>query len=213
MKASSSFHSVPRESFQRKPPDDSRQSRAVYWRLFVAKMTKEEIEKVFRKFGIDYSQPGFYDTTEFKAVEKRNPTFLMSYAEYIEALEFSPKYLARARQCTTEAATFIFGELLKDGRKGACIDASGTLQRILEKKEYGIIFQMEGYGFNFHKSHANEPYANDFTKWIESRGRKKNTILGEPQLKDKILSMTEEECRSFCSKQHREEDELDGVCC
>jgi hypothetical protein len=63
-----------------------------------------------------------------------------------------------------------------------------------------------------HKSYANEPYADDFVKWIKSKGWKKRTIVGEPQLKDKIVSMTEEECRSFCSEQHREEDERDEVC-
>jgi Nucleotide modification associated domain 2 len=63
-----------------------------------------------------------------------------------------------------------------------------------------------------HKSHANDAYVDDFVKWIEDRGWKRNTILGEPQLKDKILSMTKQQCRSFCSEQHKAEDERDEVC-
>jgi len=58
----------------------------------------------------------------------------MSYAEYVDSLTFSDKYLAHAQECTAQAADFMYGQLVKDGRKGACIDASGTLQRILERE-------------------------------------------------------------------------------
>ncbi len=63
-----------------------------------------------------------------------------------------------------------------------------------------------------HKSCANDPYVGEFFRWIERAGWKKNGVFGEPQLKKKILSMTEEECRSSCSKRDKEEDVCDGVC-
>ncbi|SRR6266436_1293939 len=100
----------------------------------MAKLTRPQIEEGFRKHGIDYSKPGFYDTPEFQAVEKKHPAFLMSYAEYVDSLIFSEEYLVRTRKCATEAAEFMYSALVKDGRKGACMDASGTLQRILERE-------------------------------------------------------------------------------
>jgi len=96
--------------------------------------SSKEIEGSFRRHGIDYSRPGFYDTPAFKAVEREHPAFLMSYAEYVDSLTFPEDYIARARQCVTEAAGFMFSELVRDGRRGACIDASGTLQRILDRE-------------------------------------------------------------------------------
>jgi putative DNA base modification enzyme with NMAD domain len=63
-----------------------------------------------------------------------------------------------------------------------------------------------------HKSNANEPYVTEFVNWIESRDIEKNKVLGHPQLKDKFFSASEEDCRSSCSQQHREEDENDENC-
>ena len=63
-----------------------------------------------------------------------------------------------------------------------------------------------------HKSHANEPYVADFVNWIEGGGWKKNEVLSQPQLKQKIISESEEDCRSSCSQLHREEDEGDENC-
>lgn len=60
-----------------------------------------------------------------------------------------------------------------------------------------------------HKSDANQDYVADFLQWIEGEDWKKNTILGEPQLKNKILSMTEEECRNSCSEQDGKDDKHD----
>ena len=91
----------------------------------MAKLTRTQIEEAFRKRGIDYSKPGFYDTPEFQAIEKKHSVFLMSYAEYVDSLTFSDEYLVHARTCATEAAEFMYSALVKDGRRGACIDASG----------------------------------------------------------------------------------------
>jgi hypothetical protein len=63
-----------------------------------------------------------------------------------------------------------------------------------------------------HKSHANDPYLTEFVNWIESGKWEKNEVLGEPQLKKKVLSASEEDCRSSCSRLHLEEDESDENC-
>ena len=68
----------------------------------------------------------------------------------------------------------------------------------------GIVHPMQG-----HRSRANDPYAAEFLKWVEGRGWPKNTLIGEPQLKNRILRMSEEECRGVCSKEHRVDNEHD----
>jgi Nucleotide modification associated domain 2 len=63
-----------------------------------------------------------------------------------------------------------------------------------------------------HKSRANDRYRKKFIKWLEDAGWKKNRLVGRPQLKDQIMSLTEEECRSSCSKHDREDDERVRTC-
>ena len=48
----------------------------------------------------------------------------------------------------------------------------------LPKNLLSIIHSTQG-----HKSHANDPYAEDFVKWVEGQGWQENALLGEPQLK------------------------------
>jgi hypothetical protein len=94
-------------------------------------MTKTE-EK-FRSIGIDRFVPGFYDDPAFLEAEKRNPYLLEDYAHYVDEIEYSQQYLDDARKTIKSAAAFLNARLVKDGRKGACIDASGILGRFLEK--------------------------------------------------------------------------------
>jgi hypothetical protein len=115
----------------------------------MTKLSRTQIERALSKHGIDYSAPGFYDTPAFKAVEKEHPTFVMSYAEYVDSLTFPDDYLARARKSATEAAEFMHLALVKDGRRGACIDASGTLQRILEREGIWNYFVVGGLRVEF----------------------------------------------------------------
>jgi hypothetical protein len=70
-----------------------------------------------------------------------------------------------------------------------------------------IVQQTQG-----HKSHANDEYIDRFVAWVESRGYRKNAILGDPQEKAEILSPSAQECRVICSKRHREDDEQDEIC-
>lgn len=70
-----------------------------------------------------------------------------------------------------------------------------------------IVHQTQG-----HKSRANDEYVNPFVAWIEGKGFRKNAVLGEPQEKAKILSLSAEKCRVICSQRHREDNEQDDIC-
>jgi hypothetical protein len=118
------------------------------------KKSRRELEAGFEELGIDYSHPGFYDTTAFKAVEKKAPAFIHAYGEYVDSLEFNDEYKQRAQKLAMEAARFLFAELVKDGRKGACIDASGVLQRILDRDEVWSYLVGGGVRISFPSSSA-----------------------------------------------------------
>jgi hypothetical protein len=70
-----------------------------------------------------------------------------------------------------------------------------------------IVHQTEG-----HKSRANAPYFDRFVSWLESAGYRRNAILGNPQGKAEILSLSAERCRQVCSKRHQEANERDSIC-
>ncbi len=58
----------------------------------------------------------------------------------------------------------------------------------------------EGQG---HKSKSNEPYINEFIKWIENIPYKINSINGESQLKEEIMKI--KDICSICSDGRYEE--------
>ncbi len=93
--------------------------------------TREELENMFRGLGIDFATPGFCDTPEFQAVERNNPAFLKSYADYVQKLELSAEYIDRARAVVRDTAQFLYNQLVADGRRGACVDISGVVLRFL----------------------------------------------------------------------------------
>jgi hypothetical protein len=94
--------------------------------------TREQLERTFRRLGIDFSRPGFCDTPEFQAVERRDPAFLNSYAMYVRRLALPAEYLEQARTVIRTTADFLHAELVADGRLGACVDISGAILRFLE---------------------------------------------------------------------------------
>lgn len=96
--------------------------------------TREQLENTFRQLGIDFTKPGFCDSPEFQAVERNDPVFLKSYAEYVQKLELSPEYLDHARIVVRDTAEFLYNQLVADGRKGACVDISGVVLRFLERQ-------------------------------------------------------------------------------
>lgn len=95
-----------------------------------------ELELKYKELRIDYSNIGFYDSPEFMEVEKRNPTFLESYAQYVLEKEYSDGYLRKAEIEIPFISNILNEELKKDGRLGACIDMSIALCRILEKEGF-----------------------------------------------------------------------------
>jgi hypothetical protein len=93
-----------------------------------------ELQAMFAEMGIDPGHPGFYDQAAFMAAERRDASFIKTYAQYVEAMPLDEAYLGRARETARDIADFLFEELTLDGRNGACIDISGTAMRMLERK-------------------------------------------------------------------------------
>lgn len=95
-----------------------------------------DLELKYKKLNIDYSNIGFYDSTKFVEIEKTNPTFLESYAQYVLEKQYSDEYFKKAEIEIPIIANMLNEELKKDGRLGACIDMSIALCRILEREGY-----------------------------------------------------------------------------
>jgi len=96
----------------------------------------EVIRDEFSKRGISYERPGFYDDPSFIKYEKQNPIFLNNYARFVQQKRYDRAYLNKARKEIPIIARAIYGELLHDGRQGACVDTSAVLSRILEREGF-----------------------------------------------------------------------------
>jgi hypothetical protein len=97
-------------------------------------MTLEQLEQEFRRLGIDYEHPGFYESPAFRAAEERDGRFLDRYAEYIERRPYTPEYLERVTTIVPRLANLVFDHLIRDGRHGACVDISNLIARILDQE-------------------------------------------------------------------------------
>jgi hypothetical protein len=95
-------------------------------------MTLLELETLFQSVGIDYENPGFYDSPPFLAAEQRDPSFLDRYSEYVERRIYEPAYIHRIRNLVPRLAAFVYRHLQEEGRLGACIDVSGMFSRMLD---------------------------------------------------------------------------------
>jgi hypothetical protein len=95
-------------------------------------MRLDQLEAEFERLGINYQEPGFYDTPAFLAVEQMNPQFLSYYAEYVDRRTLTAEYVNRVRELVPRLAQFVFERLRSDGRLGACVDISGMLCRMLD---------------------------------------------------------------------------------
>jgi hypothetical protein len=60
-----------------------------------------------------------------------------------------------------------------------------------------------------HKSHANDPYRQQFIEWVESQGHETNRVLGNPLLWNEICEPNMEEARTRCACAHKQDDEDD----
>lgn len=94
----------------------------------------QNIESGLGKLGIPTGRPGFCDHPNFLAIEKRDPTFLNVYARYVSGLRLDAAYLERARKEIPVITNALHKELVESGRRGACVDASGVLFRVLERE-------------------------------------------------------------------------------
>jgi len=104
----------------------------VQWRLSNS-AEQIRLEKLFASIGIDFTQPGFYDLPPFLKAERADPRFLENYARYVEARAYTDEELTSAKNKITVAAATLEAIVAKDGRKGACVDVSGMLGRMLDK--------------------------------------------------------------------------------
>ena len=111
--------------------------------------TREELEAEFRRLRIDFGNPGFCETPAFYAAERQTRGLLAKYAQYINTLTFTPEYLERARTVIRDTADFLHRELVADGRRGACIDISGTMLRFLERQGIWAYFVSGGLKVKF----------------------------------------------------------------
>lgn len=93
----------------------------------------KRIVSKLKSLGVPIDTPGFYDHEAFLAQEALDPAFFENYIWFVEDREYSAPYLAHARDTISSASRFIYSELLSDGRRGACIDASLILGRMLDR--------------------------------------------------------------------------------
>jgi hypothetical protein len=95
-----------------------------------------QLEKRFADLSIDYSKPEFYNNPKFVAHEQRNPEFLWEYTDYVVSREYPAEYVEKAEIAVPKIVGYLYEELVKDGRLGACLDVSLAASKILEK--YGF---------------------------------------------------------------------------
>src|SRR5258708_5001250 len=95
-----------------------------------------DLQAMYRSYGIDATYPGFYDDKKFIRAESVDPAFLETYARYVESRPYDDPYLSRARREIPIIAEGVWGELVADGRLGACIDIGMILSRILEQEGF-----------------------------------------------------------------------------
>lgn len=92
----------------------------------------ESLCKLFEENLIDFNSIGFCDTSAFLKAEKQDPSFLRNYCEFVKLRPRSNEYDIRALKIVPAICDILYGELVKEGRLGACVDLSMVLQRILE---------------------------------------------------------------------------------
>lgn len=112
-------------------------------------MSLAELERIFIDNHIDYEAPGFYDLPAFRKVEERNPQFLESYSEYVDARSYAEDYLVSVRHVVPQLTRMLFAELQQSRRAGACVDVSGAFVRMLEQERIWAYAVGGGVTVNF----------------------------------------------------------------
>lgn len=94
---------------------------------------QEKLERAYKNRSIDFANPGFADSEAFLRVEREDARFLETYARYVESRTYDDAYLADARQKIDVVAEAVRSSVARDGRLGACVDASGMVARMLDR--------------------------------------------------------------------------------
>jgi hypothetical protein len=111
--------------------------------------TLQGLEQVFTKFGINTDSIGFYDSDSFLRAERLSSIFLENYAAFVQMQRYSESYINKATLEIPFIAKILHEELVKDGRLGACIDASIVLSRILEREGFWNFIAKGSLTINF----------------------------------------------------------------
>ncbi len=102
------------------------------WRL--SNLAKEkQLKRAFDNRGIDTLHVAFYDSAAFLKHEVEDPRILNTYAELVEAKEYSADYLLSAHRKIEAVAHAVGAAIRRDGRQGACVDASMMIGRMLDR--------------------------------------------------------------------------------
>jgi hypothetical protein len=91
-----------------------------------------EQEAFFKSLDINITEPGFYDDPNFISVERHNVSILKNYAKFVRSRDYDNEYLAESERKIKIITSILHGELVRDGRLGACIDMTAVLSRILD---------------------------------------------------------------------------------
>ena len=94
---------------------------------------QKALERAFQKRSIDFSRPGFCDAEPFLRAERLDARFLETYARYVEVRPYDDTYLNMARRKIEIVAEAVRSAVASDGRMGACVHASGTVARMLDR--------------------------------------------------------------------------------
>ena len=103
------------------------------------------LKREFLAAGIDVTSPGFCDSEAFVRAEAEAPDLRLKYARYIRGRSYQQQYADRVRTRVLHVVEFLAGELARDGRLGACIDACGVALKFLEQENlwgYGAVGSM-----------------------------------------------------------------------
>lgn len=92
-----------------------------------------QLEEWFVHRDIDPSSPGFHDSAAFLCAERQDPKALNMVARLVEARTYSSEYLLAAEKKVLVAADAVCRRVVRDGRPGLCVVASGILSRILDE--------------------------------------------------------------------------------
>lgn len=92
-----------------------------------------QLAERFSSLGIDTSRPGFHDHPAFLAEERRDPTFLERYAEWVARRPRSAEYDQAVRSVLPGIVHRVEQRLQREGCRGTCLNASNALSRSLDR--------------------------------------------------------------------------------